>query len=174
MIWLVLHFSVVNSFTKHDHVRVVLKRESYSWFWVQKKSCSLKQLRHVDCSLRKFVNLDCDLFFVLVTANTECEPSFLELAGSSSGVQLHSTTQGEHALGTWITNEGITCHLWPFRREQYFILVQNTSSRIDVAFTFGMATSNCFTWNSLDTRAILDCLATRALHTPNSALIHGP
>ena len=50
------------------------------------------------------VYLECNIFFVLLTANTECESSFLELAGSSSRVQLHSITQGEHVLGTWITN----------------------------------------------------------------------
>lgn len=53
--------------------------------------CLLNQLRLVDYSLRKLglvviVHLECDLFFVLVTANTECESSFLELAGSSSRV----------------------------------------------------------------------------------------
>lgn len=76
----------------------------------------LKQLRLVGHSLRKLglvviVYLECDFVFVHLTANTDRESSFLELAGSSSGVQLDTTTQGEHALGTRITNKGNTSFL---------------------------------------------------------------
>ena len=66
---------------------------------------ALKQLCLVGHSLRKLglvviFYLECDFVFVNLTANTDRESSFLELAGSSPGVQLHTTTQGEHALGT--------------------------------------------------------------------------
>lgn len=45
------------------------------------------------------------IVLVLLTANTECEPSFLELIGSPSRVQLHSTAQGERARAVHVNDQ---------------------------------------------------------------------